>query len=177
MIAPRVLGIDPGLNITGYGVLEVSNTGPRVCEAGVVRGRTRNSLTARLVEIHDGVAEVIAALKPSAMALEQLYSHYQRPRTAILMGHARGVICLAAAQAGIPVVHYSSTHVKKILTGNGRASKLQMQSAVQRELRLEKLPEPHDVGDALAIALCHYYRQRDWMALTRRRPRLADDAE
>jgi crossover junction endodeoxyribonuclease RuvC len=67
--------------------------------------------------------------------------------------------------------------VKKILTGNGRASKLQMQSAVQRELRLDKLPEPHDVGDALAIALCHYYRQRDWMALTRRRPPLADDAE
>ena len=162
MIPPRVLGIDPGLNVTGYGVLEVSNNGPRVCEAGVVRGRTRNSLTARLVEIHDGVAEVIAALKPSAMALEQLYSHYQRPRTAILMGHARGVICLAAAQAGIPVIHYSATQVKKALTGNGRASKLQMQSAVQRELRLDKLPEPHDVGDALAVALCHYYRQREW---------------
>jgi crossover junction endodeoxyribonuclease RuvC len=168
MIPPRVLGIDPGLNITGYGVLEVSNTGPRVCEAGVVRGRTRNSLTARLAEIHAGVAEVIEALKPMAMALEQLYSHYQRPRTAILMGHARGVICLAAAQAGIPVLHYSATHVKKTLTGNGRASKLQMQSAVQRELRLDKLPEPNDVGDALAVALCHYYRQREWTALARK---------
>jgi crossover junction endodeoxyribonuclease RuvC len=164
---PRVLGIDPGLNVTGYGVLQVAAGGPHVCEAGVVRGRDRKSLTARLVEIHHGVAEVIAALRPSVMALEQLYSHYERPRTAILMGHARGVICLAAAQAGIPVLHYSSTEVKKALTGNGRASKTQMQQAVQRELRLTTRPEPHDVGDALAIALCHYYRQPEWTALAR----------
>ncbi|HEX3654385.1 MAG TPA: crossover junction endodeoxyribonuclease RuvC [Pirellulales bacterium] len=164
---PRVLGIDPGLNVTGYGVLQVAAGGPRVCEAGVVRGRDRKSLTARLVEIHHGVAEVIAALRPSVMALEQLYSHYQRPRTAILMGHARGVICLAAAQAGIPVMHYSATEVKKSLTGNGRASKIQMQQAVERELRLTERPEPHDVGDALAIALCHYYRQPEWTALAR----------
>jgi crossover junction endodeoxyribonuclease RuvC len=164
---PRVLGIDPGLNVTGYGVLQVAAGGPRVCEAGVVRGRDRKSLTARLVEIHHGVAEVIAALRPSVMALEQLYSHYARPRTAILMGHARGVICLAAAQAGIPVMHYSATEVKKSLTGNGRASKIQMQQAVERELRLTERPEPHDVGDALAIALCHYYRQPEWTALAR----------
>jgi crossover junction endodeoxyribonuclease RuvC len=148
-------------------VLQVAAGGPRVCEAGVVRGRDRKSLTARLVEIHHGVAEVIAALRPSVMALEQLYSHYARPRTAILMGHARGVICLAAAQAGIPVMHYSATEVKKSLTGNGRASKIQMQQAVERELRLTERPEPHDVGDALAIALCHYYRQPEWTALAR----------
>ena len=91
------------------------------------------------------------------MALEQLYSHYERPRTAILMGHARGVICLAAAQAGIPVFHYAATQVKRILTGAGRAPKVQVQQAVQRELALPKLPEPPDVADALAIALCHYY--------------------
>ena len=76
---------------------------------------------------------------------------------AILMGHARGVICLAATQAGIPVVHYASTQVKRILTGAGRADKLQMQRAIQRELHLPQLPEPPDVADALAIALCHYY--------------------
>ena len=87
----------------------------------MVRGRSRGSLTKRLVEIHQGVAEVIAGLKPEVMALEELYSHYARPRTAILMGHARGVICLAAAQAGIPVVHYSATQIKRILTGSGRA--------------------------------------------------------
>ena len=88
------------------------------------------------MEIHDGVAEVIAALQPTVMAMEELYSHYERPRTAILMGHARGVICLAAAEAGIPVVHYSATQVKRILTGSGRASKAQVQRAIQRELGL-----------------------------------------
>lgn len=155
--ARRVLGVDPGLNITGYGVLEVTPTGPRLAEAGVVRGRTRGSLSARLVEIHDGVVDVLRTLRPEVMAVEQLYGHYQRPRTAILMGHARGVICLAAAQAGIPVVHYSATQVKKVLTGAGRAPKGQMQLAVQRELRLSAAPEPPDVADALAIALCHYY--------------------
>src|SRR5262245_27825658 len=105
----RILGIDPGLNTTGYGVLEVVRGRLTVCEAGVVRGKTRDSLTARLKEIHDGVTDVIQSLQPTAMALEQLYSHYERPRTAILMGHARGVICLAAVQAGITVSHYAAT--------------------------------------------------------------------
>ena len=156
----RVLGIDPGLNITGYGVIEiVAGRPPKVCEAGVVRGKTRESLTARLVEIHEGVVDVIKSLQPSSMALEQLYSHYNQPRTAILMGHARGVICLAASLAGIPVIHYSATQIKKVLTGNGRAPKSQMQLAIQRELSLSALPEPTDVADALAIALCHYYLQ------------------
>ena len=155
---PRILGIDPGLNITGYAVLEVgAGNKLRICEAGVVRGRERGSLTGRLLEIHQGVAEVIASLRPDAMALEQLYSHYKQPRTSILMGHARGVICLAAAQAGIPVVHYSATQIKKVLTGNGRAPKTQIQQAIQRELLLPNLPEPADVADALAIAMCHYY--------------------
>jgi crossover junction endodeoxyribonuclease RuvC len=103
---------------------------------------------------------VIAALKPNVMALEQLYSHISHPRTSILMGHARGVICLAAAQAGIPVIHYPATQIKRILTGNGRASKSQMQSAITRELRLNAVPEPPDVADALAVAVCHYYLGR-----------------
>lgn len=153
----RVLGIDPGLNTTGYGVVEAVAGRPRLCEAGVVRGRTRGSLTARVEEIHRGVTDVIQSLRPDAMAVEELYSHYARPRTAILMGHARGVICLAAAQAGIPVVSYSATQVKKITTGSGRASKGQVQSAVQHELGLQAPPEPPDVADALALALCHFY--------------------
>ena len=153
----RILGIDPGLNITGYGVLEVDSGRLRLCEAGVVRGRSKGSLTRRLVEIHEGVSEVIASLQPSAMAIEELYSHYERPKTAILMGHARGVICLAAAEAGISVSHYAATQIKRILTGNGRAPKSQMQRAIQRELSLSAAPEPPDVADALAVALCHYY--------------------
>ncbi len=155
--ALRILGIDPGLNITGYGVLEVTRGSVRLCEAGVVRGLAKGSLALRLEEIHVGVADVIASLAPTAMAIEQLYSHYKHPRTAILMGHARGVICLAAAQAGIGVVHYSATQIKKVLTGNGRAPKGQMQQAIRRELQLVQTPEPPDVADALAVALCHYY--------------------
>ncbi len=151
----RILGIDPGLNTTGYGVIDVAGREVRLVEAGVVRGKTRGSLPARLQEIHDGVADVIRSLAPEAMALEKLYAHYDRPTTAILMGHARGVIVLAANQAGIAVHDYAATQVKKTLTGAGRAPKSQMQDAVRRELRLTKTPEPPDVADALAIALCH----------------------
>lgn len=153
----RILGIDPGLNITGYGVLEVRDGKLALCEGGVVRGKDRTSLAARVHDIHRGVAEVIAAFGPQSLALEELYSHIQQPRTAILMGHARGVICLAAAEAGIPVVHYPATRIKKVLTGNGRAPKGQMQLAIARELSLAEAPQPADVADALAIALCHYY--------------------
>ena len=153
----RILGVDPGLNITGYSVLETTPGGIQVCEAGVVRGRARGDLAERVCAIHQGIAEVIESYRPASLALEELFSHYKRPRTSILMGHARGVICLAAAQAGLGVYHYSATQVKRILTGNGRAPKLQMQQAVMRELRLEAVPEPADVADALAIALCHHY--------------------
>ncbi|MCA9230770.1 MAG: crossover junction endodeoxyribonuclease RuvC [Planctomycetales bacterium] len=152
----KILGIDPGLNTTGYGVLEIVQGQPRLVEAGIVRGKSRGSLVSRIQEIHDGVADVIEALRPDIMALEKLYSHYDRPTTAILMGHARGVICLAAAKAGIEVEDYAATQVKKTLTNNGRAPKWQMQLAIQRELNLATLPEPADVADALAIAFCHY---------------------
>ena len=155
--AIRILGIDPGLNITGYGVIEAGERGPKVIEAGVVRGTVKGSLAKRLAEIHAGIAEVIAQHKPTAVALEELYSHYERPRTAILMGHARGVIVLAAAQTGIAVFPYAATKVKKLLTGNGRAPKPQMQQAVCREFGLTSAPEPPDVADALAIALSHLF--------------------
>ena len=154
--AVRILGVDPGLNITGYGVLEVAGRSLRVVEAGVIRGRSR-SLESRLREIHLGVAEVMEAFRPHGMAIEQLYSHYERPRTAILMGHARGVICLAATLVETPIHHYAATQIKKVLTGNGRAPKPQMQQAVRRELGLAAVPEPPDVADAMAVAICHYY--------------------
>lgn len=164
--AGRVLGIDPGLDTTGYGALDPwahghKVGGPRLIEAGVIRGGASSiSLEKRLAAIHRSLQEAIAALKPAVVALEQLYSHYAHPRTSILMGHARGVICLAAAEAGIPVVSYSATQIKRILTGNGRAPKTQVQLAIQRELRLEHVPEPPDVADALAVALCHCHLGR-----------------
>jgi crossover junction endodeoxyribonuclease RuvC len=156
----RVLGIDPGLNTTGYGVLEFAAGQPRLVEAGVVRGKASAPLAERVQEIHDGVADVIATLKPEALAIEELYAHYDRPTTAILMGHARGVILLAAAQSSIPVESYASTLIKKTITGNGHAAKWQMQEAIRRELNLPQVPEPPDVADALAIALCHCYLGR-----------------
>jgi crossover junction endodeoxyribonuclease RuvC len=161
----RIVGIDPGLNTTGYGVLEHKGGRLKLCEAGVIRGKTRGSLSARLAEIYDGVCEVISTYTPSAMAIEELYSHYQRPRTAILMGHARGVICLAAVQAGMTVVHYPATQIKRVLTGSGRAPKSQMQRAIQRELGLAKAVEPADVADALATAICHHYLKDKPVAL------------
>jgi crossover junction endodeoxyribonuclease RuvC len=157
----RILGIDPGLNITGYAVLDQKAGSVQLCEAGVVRSRPSQPLEKRLAEIHDGVCDVLTALQPQVMALEELFSHYKRPRTAILMGHARGVVCLAAAQARIAVQHYAATHVKKMLTGSGRATKLQIQLAVCREFSLQQAPEPPDVADAMAIALCHIYVQRN----------------
>jgi crossover junction endodeoxyribonuclease RuvC len=160
----RILGVDPGLNTTGYGVIETTLRGPKLIEAGVVRGKTRGSLDARLKEIHQGIAEVIASLRPGVMAVEQLYSHYERPRTAILMGHARGVIVLAASLAGIETKHYAATQVKRMLTGAGRAPKSQMQNAICREFGLLKPPEPPDVADALAIALCHFYMSKGLVA-------------
>ncbi len=155
--AVRVLGIDPGLNTTGYGCIEIAGGTIRLAEAGVIRGRSRDSLALRVQEIYAGVSDAIAELRPGVVAIEQLYSHYARPRTAILMGHARGVICLAAAEAGVSVVHYPATQIKKVLTGNGRAPKSQMQRAIQLELKLATLPEPADVADALAVALTHHY--------------------
>jgi crossover junction endodeoxyribonuclease RuvC len=160
----RILGIDPGLNTTGYGVIQAGSMGQiQLVEAGVVRSRAKDSLGARLEEIHRGVSEVIAAHQPELMALEQLFSHYQRPRTAILMGHARGVICLAAQAAGMNVRHLEPTRVKKMLTGSGRASKTQMQLAVKCQLGLSTIPEPADVADALAIAVCGHHLGKEPM--------------
>ncbi|MDY3559355.1 crossover junction endodeoxyribonuclease RuvC [Gemmata sp. JC673] len=156
----RILGIDPGLQTTGYGVLEVSDKGPRVVDAGVIRsadGRDSSDMARRVKALYDGLSEVLGEWKPSALAIEQLYAHYDHPRTAILMAHARGVYLLAAAQHSIPVTSYAPTKVKKLVTGHGHAVKEQMQYAVMRELNLAKLPEPHDVADALGIALCHYF--------------------
>lgn len=157
----RIVGIDPGLNITGYAVIESFGQNVKLVEAGVVRGKTKGSLAARLQEIFEGVRDVVADLKPNVMALEQLYSHYERPTTAILMGHARGVICLAAQLAGIEVQSYAATKIKKMLTGNGRAPKAQVQQAVVQPFKLAKPPEPPDVADALAIALCHHFHRRE----------------
>jgi crossover junction endodeoxyribonuclease RuvC len=163
----RILGIDPGLAITGYGVIETASPHVVIREAGIIRTADDHAddMASKVLSVYNGVVEIIAQFKPEAMAVEQLYAHYDHPRTAILMGHARGVIFLAAAQQGIPVISYASTQVKKIITGNGRASKEQMQRTIQREFGMATLPDPPDVADALAVALCHFYVEKNAVAL------------
>ena len=151
----RILGVDPGLSTTGYGILEGEGDRVSVVEAGVVRTNQRAPLESRLSEIAHEIGRIIAQLKPEAVAVEELYSHYGHPKTAIIMGHARGIVFLKAAEAGLPVFPYASTRVKKSLTGNGRASKRQMQLMIASSLGLDAIPEPADVADALAVALCH----------------------
>lgn len=158
----RILGIDPGLQVAGYAVIEAAENGPIIRDAGVIRSDASDTsdLSQRLKSLYDGIVEVLDEWRPQAVAVEQLYAHYEHPRTAILMAHARGAFFLAGAQRGIPVLSYAATKVKKVITGSGRAGKEQMQHAIARELGLSKLPEPHDVADALAIALCHYVASR-----------------
>ncbi len=162
---PRtILGVDPGLQVTGYAVLESQSATPRIREAGIIRSAERREPTDmahRLLALYNSLVEVLEQFSPSAVAVEQLFAHYQHPRTAILMAHARGVILTAAAQRDVPVISYAATQVKKTITGNGRASKEQVQRTVQRELGLTQLPEPPDVADALAVALCHHYALRE----------------
>ena len=159
----RVLGIDPGLNVTGYAVVEPgADRRPVVLEAGVIRsGGHGLPMEARLDTLFRGIEEILEAYSPEAIALEQVHSHWKHPRTAILMAHARGVIVLAAGRRGLPVAGYAAARVKKTLTGSGRAPKDQMQRAIRTELGLENLPEPHDVADACAIALCHFQIARN----------------
>lgn len=164
----RILGIDPGLHITGYAVIEASDSRARVHEAGVLRGEGPD-MPRRLQAIYDALVEVIEQFHPQVMAVEQLYAHYAHPRTAILMAHARGVIQLAANQHGLETASYSATRIKKTIAGSGRAPKDQIQRTIQQELGLAVLPEPPDVADALAVALCHYYIQRSSRLLEKRK--------
>jgi crossover junction endodeoxyribonuclease RuvC len=150
-----ILGIDPGLDRTGYGAIEWERVGQyRLREGGVIRTSSADPLAARVGQIYEQIVELLDEFKPAALAIEQLYAHYKHPRTAILMGHARGAVLLAAWQRDVRVIHLAATTIKKHITGAGHASKQQMQRAVAAAFRLAKPPEPPDVADALAVALC-----------------------
>jgi crossover junction endodeoxyribonuclease RuvC len=157
----RILGVDPGLRVTGYAVLERRPTGPHVCEAGVIRstsaGKKTTDVALRVRDLYDGIAGVMDQYSPQVMVVETLFAHYDHPRTAILMAHARGAVLLAGAQRGLQIVNYTAPRIKKTVTGHGRATKEEVQRAVMRELKLPRLPEPNDMADALAAALCHHY--------------------
>ena len=152
----RILGIDPGLLLTGYGCVElkVNAIEPTLIEGGVFRLKSKTDVAFRLQQLFDDLTEVVEELQPDVIAVEQLYAHYQHPRTAIIMGHARGIVLLAAQQRGIELQELAATEVKKSITGNGHASKAQMQRSIMSQCNLATMPEPPDVADAIGIALC-----------------------
>ena len=148
-----VLGIDPGLSATGYGLVEGTHP-PRAVMAGVIRTDTDSTLPNRLAELHRGLVAVIKESKPDVVALETVFTN-RNLQTAISVGRASGVALLAAAEAGLQVHEYVPTAIKSAITGDGSANKAQMQDMVARLLRLQEPPKPADAADALAIALCH----------------------
>jgi crossover junction endodeoxyribonuclease RuvC len=150
----RILGIDPGLQVCGYACLDTNVDEHVLCEAGVIRTQSQSTLEAKLNQIAEDIESILRRFVPEIVAVEQLYSHYTHPRTAILMGHARGVILQKCAEASLDVRSFSATRIKKSITGNGRASKQQMQKTIQTLLSLPSVPEPNDVADAIAAALC-----------------------
>lgn len=153
-----VLGVDPGLHRTGYGVVGVE-VAPRHLAGGVLTARADAPLAVRLETLFDGLCEVIKAHHPDVVVVEDLFSVYQHPRSALLMAHARGVLLLAAQQSKVPVHSFLPTEVKQVIAGDGHASKAAIQNAVKVRLQLSALPEPSDLADALAIALCFALRQ------------------
>lgn len=155
-----ILGIDPGLQRTGYAVLVRKGRQGVLVEGGVLRTDPEQSLAERIGEIAAGLREVIAEQSPSIVAVEQAIAHGRNHRSSLLVAQVRGAVLLVAADAKLPVIEMAPTEVKLMMTGSGRASKSQVQAAVQNELKLDRLLEPNDVADASAIALSVLQRVR-----------------
>jgi crossover junction endodeoxyribonuclease RuvC len=153
-IEMKILGIDPGLRVCGYAVIEAGAAGEKLIEAGILQTARDSSIEEKLNQISRDTGTLLEKFRPEVVAVEELYSHYAHPKTAILMGHARGVILQKCAQLAIEVRSFGATRIKKSITGNGRAPKGQVQRAIQAALFLPALPEPSDVADAVAVALC-----------------------
>ena len=149
-----MLGIDPGTAVMGYGVVskDAGAAPPTLIECGVLRTKSRDVLSVRLAEIFDGVAELIARHRPDALSIEDVF-YARNVRTTIVLGHARGVILLAAVKAGLEIAEYPPAEIKKAVVGTGAASKEQVQFMVARLLRLKTPPQPADAADGVAAAL------------------------
>lgn len=151
----RILGVDPSLQCTGYGLIDNEAGQLRLVEGGVIRTNASAALETRLLTLHEGLTGILREYEPDCVAVEELYAKYAHPRTAILMGHARGTVLLAAAERGLPVTGYAASLIKRAITGNGAATKGQVARMVCQLLGLAEPPTPEDVTDALALALCH----------------------
>jgi crossover junction endodeoxyribonuclease RuvC len=153
----RILGIDPALQITGFGLIDWSGKEFRIVTAGTIKTNNCEELPNRLLTIHSAIRTLIRDFKPDVAILEKIYAHYRHPATSFILGQARGSICVACASARIPVVEYAATRVKKALTGKGLAPKVQIQRTVASMLKLSSLPRRLDVTDALALAVAFCY--------------------
>ncbi len=148
----RVLGVDPGTAVTGYGVVEAGGRGSTLVECGVIRTRGSDPLWERIAHLHHGLTDVIARHDPDTMAVESVF-YSRNVRTTVVLGHARGAILLAGAQADLRIEEFAPAVVKKTIVGTGRASKQQIGYMVQQLLKLRTPPTPHDAADGVAIAL------------------------
>ena len=148
------------MNITGFGVIAADGGSIKLLDAGTIRSKASDPLTPRLTELFQGLVQIIGKYSPEVMGMEKIYSHYRHPATAIIMGHARGVLCLAAGLKGIRVESLPASRVKKAVTGNGRASKQQVNGMVSRIFGIRGELKPLDVSDALAVAIALYEAER-----------------
>jgi len=154
----RVLGIDPSVRSTGYGVIECRGANARLIEAGVIATDRRQTFHARLADINESMTAIIRTTQPDIVAVEQVFSRPVNPKTTIMMAHARGALLAAAARARLEVIEFSATGVKRAIAGSGAASKEQVARMVVQLLRLSRVPRPADVTDALALALACAHR-------------------
>ena len=150
----RILGIDPGIAIVGYGIVDKEGNKYKTVAYDAVTTRAHTPLEERLKIVYDGICEIIKLYKPDVMSIEELFFN-NNAKTALTVGQARGVIILAAVQNNLPVYEYTPLQVKQALTGYGRAGKAQIQQMMKSMLGLSSVPKPDDVADALAIAVCH----------------------
>jgi crossover junction endodeoxyribonuclease RuvC len=153
----RTFGIDPGSERTGYGCIESAGSRHRLVIAGYLSAPARATFPERLQLIHAGLKALLERHRPECVAIEDIF-YAKNVRSALKLGHARGVALLAASQAGVPVVEYSPAEIKRAVVGYGRAEKLQVQEMIRVLLGLETMPSPHDVADAIAVAVCHVHR-------------------
>jgi len=153
----KILGIDPALTITGYGLIGARNNKLALVEAGIISTSSKEPIVERLDKIYRGIIKLISDTSPDVLVLEKIYAHYRHPATSYILGQARGVICLACATKNVPLAEYAATRVKKAVVGKGLASKSQVQRMVASLLGLNSLPKYTDVTDALALAIAHSY--------------------
>ncbi len=152
----KVLGIDPGSETLGWGVVEGSGLKYSLVDFGVVKSSPKEAFSKRLLKIFDGVADVIWKFQPDALSIEEAF-YANNVKVALKLGQVRGVVILAGEKAGIEIAEYAPRLIKQTVVGYGNAEKHQVQEMVKLLLRMKEIPKPHDTADALAIAICHFH--------------------